>query len=130
MSFLERVQATRMRVLFSCDNGFQGALSVYGQMDAALTLTLVIQRAGRVRSWDLDGNSDLIGVAFEDADSFIVLARRSGAIIASGVFEVDCALSALGQLLIPRSLNNLLLTQELQQPPRTSPLQVEQVVTQ
>ena len=127
MSFSDSVQPTCISILFSCDNTFQGALSVYSKSDAALTLTLSLQHAGRVRSWDLDGDSDLIGIDFQDADALIILARRSGAIVASGIFEIDVALAGVGQLLIPRSLNNLLVTQELQVPPRTSPLVAEAV---
>ena len=122
------LQPVIISVLFSADDAFHGAVSFVAHNDRQLRLSILHERTdGSIASYDLAGDETLIATQVSDAEALVLLARRSGAIVASAVFEIDLSLvESVGQLLIPRSLCNILLSQEAApEQRRTAPLLVQ-----
>lgn len=79
---------------------------------AGVTLTVIHERMGdEVVASDIYQHIGFANLHLADGESLTLLARYEGAIIASGVFEVNLAATDVGLLLLPRACSNLLLHQ-------------------
>jgi hypothetical protein len=126
-SFLDATAPVWLSLAFSldCDEEVtRGRVRQWGHDTSSQVTVAVCAPEGTARvSALLTTSETLIDTLFHDGDVLFVACRRMGAVIASGVFEVDCALGDADLLLIPRVTHNLILTQIRQEPTATTTTQ-------
>jgi len=89
------------------------SLRLRGHNEPDVLLTICHDDSMRIEATEIRGNVTTENYIVNDGDSLTIVARRGSdrCIIGAGVFAVDKALGCLGTLLIPCTLNNMLLDQ-------------------
>lgn len=98
-------------IRFTLVDELHALLSIENVTIPGITITVLHESVDDADSYDLPNRACTPHIAVADGESLVLLARESGRMIGSAVFEVDCSAADFGYCLRPVSLCNMLCDQ-------------------
>lgn len=109
--------AVLMTAFYTIQGDYFATVRLSGENDHGLSL-IVLHTSGsnteETKEYNFLGHEASPKIEVENRDMLIVLARRTGIVVASQVYEVDTTAVPQGYLLIPRGGFNILCEQDEQ----------------